>query len=73
MRLAWRPLGLLYYGYAVFSLLAGAAPDRLGARVLIPLGALAVGCGLLLFGTGQPRRGPSWPVLARHGSLILNC
>src|SRR5438270_13617018 len=46
-------LGLFYYGYALFSLLAGAALDRLGARALIPLGALAVGCGSLLFGTGS--------------------
>jgi MFS family permease len=45
-------VGLFYYGYALFSLVAGAALDRLGARAVVPLGALAVGCGALLFGTG---------------------
>jgi MFS family permease len=46
-------VGLFYYGYALFSLVAGAALDRLGGRAVIPLGGLAVGCGALLFGTGS--------------------
>ncbi|MFN8006933.1 MAG: MFS transporter [Terriglobia bacterium] len=46
-------VGLFYYGYSPFSLIAGAAIDRLGPRLVIPVGAAAVGIGALLFGTGN--------------------
>jgi MFS family permease len=46
-------VGLFYYGYSPFSLIAGAAVDRLGPRKVIPIGAAAVGIGALLFGTGN--------------------
>jgi MFS family permease len=45
--------GLFYYGYSPFSLVAGAALDRLGPRRVVPLGAFAVGVGALLFGAGS--------------------
>jgi MFS family permease len=45
--------GVFYYGYAPFSLIAGTAIDRAGARAVIPLGALMAGAGALLFGTGN--------------------
>src|SRR5512142_679041 len=44
---------LFYYGYAPFSLIAGPAMDRLGAKAVIPLGALMAGAGALLFGSGS--------------------
>ena len=44
-------VGMFYYGYSPFSLVAGAAIDRFGARRIIPLGAALVGVGALLFGT----------------------
>jgi len=47
-------LMLFYYGYSPFSLVAGAALDRFGARRVIPAGAVAVGLGALLFATGSP-------------------
>jgi MFS family permease len=47
-------LGMFYYGYSPFSLVAGAALDRFGARSAIPVGALTLGVGALLFGTGHP-------------------
>lgn len=47
-------VGLFYYGYSPFSLVAGAAMDRFGARRIIPIGAAAVGLGALLFGLGSP-------------------
>jgi len=47
-------LGLFYYGYAPFGLVAGPALDRLGARKVVPIGAAAVGVGALLFATGNP-------------------
>jgi MFS family permease len=46
-------VGLFYYGYSPFSLVAGAAMDRLGPRRVVPLGAAAVGVGALLFATGS--------------------
>ena len=46
-------VGLFYYGYSPFSLVAGAALDRLGPRTVVPIGALMVGVGSLLFGTGN--------------------
>jgi MFS family permease len=47
-------VGLFYYGYSPFSLVAGVAMDRLGPRLVIPVGAAMVGAGALLFGTGVP-------------------
>src|SRR5215510_12633902 len=46
-------VGLFYYGYSPFSLVAGAAIDRLGAKSVVPVGALMVGVGALLFGMGN--------------------
>jgi MFS family permease len=46
-------VGLFYYGYSPFSLVAGAALDRFGAKRVIPIGAALVGAGSLLFGTGN--------------------
>jgi MFS family permease len=45
--------GLFYYGYSPFSLVAGVALDRWGARTVVPIGAAAVGAGALLFATGN--------------------
>ena len=45
--------GLFYWGYSPFSLVAGAAMDRLGARKVVPIGAAAVGVGALLFASGN--------------------
>ena len=46
-------IGLFYYGYGPFALLSGAAIDRLGARAVIPAGALMTAIGALLFATGS--------------------
>jgi MFS family permease len=46
-------VGMFYYGYSPFSLVAGAALDRFGARRIVPIGAAMVGVGALLFGTGN--------------------
>jgi MFS family permease len=45
-------VGLFYYGYSPFSLVAGAAIDRVGPKKVVPLGAAMVGIGALLFGSG---------------------
>src|SRR4030095_659108 len=46
-------LGLFYYGYSPFSLVAGAAMDRIGPRRLLPFAAATVGVGALMFATGH--------------------
>ena len=46
-------VGMFYYGYSPFSLVAGAAMDRFGAQRVIPIGAALVGVGALIFGTGN--------------------
>jgi len=46
-------VGLFYYGYSPFSLVAGAAMDRLGPRRVVPIGAALVGVGALLFAFGN--------------------
>ena len=46
-------VGMFYYGYSPFSLVAGVAVDRFAARRIIPIGAAAVGIGAILFGTGD--------------------
>jgi MFS family permease len=46
-------VGMFYYGYSPFSLVAGTAIDRFGAKRIIPIGAALVGIGALLFGSGS--------------------
>ena len=46
--------GLFYYGYAPFNLVAGAAIDELGPRRVLPIGAVVVAIGVMLFATGDP-------------------
>jgi MFS family permease len=46
-------VGLFYYSYAPFSLVAGVAMDQLGARRVVPLGCAVVAVGALLFATGD--------------------
>ncbi len=46
-------VGLFYYGYSPFSLVAGVAIDRWGPRTVVPIGAFLAGLGALLFGTGN--------------------
>jgi MFS family permease len=47
-------VGLFYYGYSPFSLVAGVALDRFGAGRVVPMGAALVAVGALLFGLGDP-------------------
>lgn len=46
-------VGMFYYGYSPFSLVAGIAMDRWGPKRVVPLGAACVGIGALLFATGN--------------------
>jgi hypothetical protein len=63
--------GLFYYGYSPFSLVAGAAMDRLGPRRVVPLGAATVGSARCRC-VGQPRGGERRAVPAgRRGVFAL--
>jgi MFS family permease len=46
-------VGLFYWAYSPFSLVAGVLMDRIGPRRVVPLGAAAVGVGALLFASGH--------------------
>lgn len=50
-------LGLFYWAYAPFSLVAGVAVDQLGPRKVVPLGAASVAIGAMLFSTADPTLG----------------
>jgi MFS family permease len=63
-------VGLFYYGYSPFSLVAGAAMDRLGPRMVVPLGAVAVGVGALLFATGNSQAASVGRLLQGAGGVF---
>ncbi len=46
-------LGLYYYTYSTFAIVAGASLDRLGAKYVIPAGIVVTAVGSLLFGLGS--------------------
>src|SRR5262245_17007502 len=62
--------GLFYYGYSPFSLVAGVVLDRLGPRKVVPLGALAVGIGAMLFASGQTLAASAGRVLQGAGGAF---
>jgi MFS family permease len=63
-------VGLFYYGYSPFSLVAGAAMDRLGPRRLLPFAAVIVGIGALLFATGHTRAAGAGRFLQGAGGVF---
>ncbi len=46
-------LGLYYYTYSTFAIVAGASLDRLGAKYVIPAGIVVTAIGSILFGLGS--------------------
>jgi MFS family permease len=63
-------VGLFYYGYSPFSLVAGVALDRLGPRRVIPVGAAIVGVGALLFATGNTAAASLGRILQGAGGVF---
>jgi MFS family permease len=63
-------VGLFYWGYSPFSLLAGAAMDGLGPRKVLPLGAAAVGVGALLFASGSSQLASAGRLLQGAGGVF---
>ena len=49
----WSMFVLFFYGFAVCGLIVGLAMDQFGPRRVIPVGAVVLGIGALLFATGQ--------------------
>jgi MFS family permease len=45
-------LGLYYYTYSTFAIIAGASLDRLGAKYVVPAGIVVTAIGSILFGLG---------------------
>jgi MFS family permease len=45
-------LGLYYYTYSTFAIVAGASLDRWGAKYTIPFGVFALAIGIAMFGLG---------------------
>jgi len=62
--------GLFYYGYSPFSLVAGAAMDRLRPRKVVPIGAAAVGIGALLFASGNSTAASAGRLLQGAGGVF---
>lgn len=50
-------LGLYYYTYSNFSIVAGASLDCLGAKYMIPAGIVITAVGSVLFGLGSHQSG----------------
>jgi MFS family permease len=63
-------VGMFYYGYSPFSLVAGAAIDRLGSRRLLPMAAATVGIGALLFATGNSAAASAGRLLQGAGGVF---
>lgn len=63
-------VGLFYYGYSPFSLVAGAAMDQLGPRRVLPIAAAVVGLGALLFATGRSDAASVGRVLQGAGGVF---
>src|SRR4051794_7837048 len=63
-------VGLFYYGYAPFSLVAGVAMDQLGPRKVVPLGAACVAVGAILFSTADPIWGSIGRLLQGAGGVF---
>ncbi len=45
-------LGLYYYTYSTFAIVAGASLDRWGAKYSIPIGVVLLAVGIVMFGLG---------------------
>ena len=63
-------VGLFYYGYSPFSLVAGAAMDRLGPKKVLPMAAALVGIGALLFGSGNREAASAGRLLQGAGGVF---
>jgi len=63
-------LGLYFYTYASFAIVAGASLDRYGAKLPIAIGVFGVAAGSLLFGLGSVEAAEGGRLLQGAGSAF---
>ncbi len=63
-------IGLYYYTYSAFAIIAGAALDRLGPKYVIPVGILMTAAGAILFGLGSSGGAQAGRLLQGAGSAF---
>jgi MFS family permease len=63
-------IGLYYYTYSIFAIVAGAALDRLGPKYVIPLGILVTALGAIMFGLGTQWEAEGGRLLQGAGSAF---
>ncbi len=63
-------VGLFYYGYSPFSLVAGVAMDNFGPRKVLPLAACMVGVGAFLFATDSSGVASTGRILQGAGGVF---
>lgn len=63
-------VGLYFYTYAAFSIIAGAALDRYGAKYVVPMGIAAVAVGAVLFALGTLAAAQAGRLLQGAGSAV---
>ncbi|MGI4950518.1 MAG: MFS transporter [Janthinobacterium lividum] len=63
-------IGLYYYTYSTFAIIAGAALDRLGPKYVIPAGIVVTAVGSMLFGLGSPGSAEGGRLLQGAGSAV---
>lgn len=63
-------IGLYYYTYSTFAIIAGASLDRLGPKYVIPTGIVIAAIGSILFGLGTSVSAESGRLLQGAGSAF---
>ncbi len=63
-------VGLYYYTYSLFSIVAGASLDRYGAKYVMPIGAALLAIGAALFGMGLANVAEAGRLLQGAGSAF---
>jgi len=63
-------IGLYYYTYSTFAIIAGASLDRLGPKYVIPAGIVVAAIGSILFGMGTTVSAESGRLLQGAGSAF---
>lgn len=63
-------IGLYYYTYGLFAILAGAALDRAGPKYVVPVGILTLALGAALFATGSVEGARAGRLLQGAGSAV---
>src|SRR5258708_37770171 len=61
-------IGLYYYTYAIFAVIAGASVDRWGGKYTIPFGVLLLAVGTAMFAIGGGWGGARRRLLPRAGA-----